>query len=65
MIEFLCTPPPVRIAQRVAMITMHFYLVQMSLFFQEHFFLMWGGGGGEETSIAPKKNCPGMQGMSN
>ena len=31
MIEFVCTPLPVRIALRVAMVTMHFHIAKMSL----------------------------------
>ena len=56
MIEFVCTTPPVRIAQRVVMVTMHFYLVQMSLFLRNIFFSHGGGAG---NNLAPMKYCPG------
>ena len=64
MIEFVCTPLHVRIAQQSAMVTMHFYLVQMCLFLR-NIFPHGGGGGGQETIFAPMKNCPGVQGRSN
>ena len=42
MIEFVCIPLPVRIALRVAMVTMQFHIVQMCLFSETLFSHSWG-----------------------
>ena len=43
MIEFVCTPPDVRIALRVTMVTMQFRLAQMCLFLKKTLFSnSWG-----------------------
>ena len=56
MIEFVCTATTsVRIAIRVAMVTMHFHIAQMSLFL-EPFFRIQGVLG---NNLASMKNCPG------
>ena len=39
MIDFVDTPPFLRIALRVAMATMHFHIAQTNLFLEEQFFL--------------------------
>ena len=62
MIGFVCTPLPVRIAQQVAMVTMHFNIVQMSLFFRNIFFSFREA---QEIFWAPMKKCHGVQGRSN
>ena len=38
MIDFVDTPPFLRIALRVAMATMHFHIAQENLFLDEQFF---------------------------
>ena len=38
MIDFVDTPPFLRIALRVAMATMHFHIAQTNLFLEELFF---------------------------
>ena len=43
MIEFVCTPLPVELHNRVAMVTMHFHIAQMSLCFGTFFFSHSGG----------------------
>ena len=42
MIEFVCTPLPVRIALRVTMVTMQFCKAQMCLFLETLFSHLWG-----------------------
>ena len=42
MIEFVCTPLPVRIALGVTMLTMKFCKAQMCLFFRNVFSHSWG-----------------------
>ena len=39
MIDFVDTPPFLRIALWVAMATMHFHIAQTNLFLEEQFFL--------------------------
>ena len=38
MIDFVDTPPFLRIALRVAMATMHFHIARTNLFLEEQFF---------------------------
>ena len=38
MIDYVDTPPFLRIALRVAMTTMHFHIAQTDLFLKEQFF---------------------------
>ena len=56
MIDFVDTPPFLRIALRVAMATMHFHIAQTNLFLEEQFFYIQGIPG---NNVAPMKNCPG------
>ena len=42
MIDLVCTPLPVRIALRVAMVTMQFCIAQMCFFLETLFSLSWG-----------------------
>ena len=56
MIDFVDTPPFLRIALRVAMATMHFHIAQTHLFLEEQFFCIKGIPG---NNVAPVKNCPG------
>ena len=63
MIEFVCTPLPVRIAQQGCHGNHAFSHSPNVL---EHFFFSFKGGGGEgqEFVLAPMKNIMGVQGRS-
>ena len=56
MIDFVDTPPFLRIALRVAMATMHFHIAQTNLFLEEQFFRIYGIPG---NNVATMKNCTG------
>ena len=55
MIDFVDSPPFLRIALRVAMATMHFHIAQTNLFLEELFFAFRVS----QDNVAPMKNCPG------
>ena len=61
MIDFVDTPPFLRMALRVAMVTMHFHKARTGLFFNGTFFSIQGVPG---NNLAPMKDCSGVQGMS-
>ena len=53
--ECVCTPLPVRIALRVAMVTIQFRIAQMCFFFSETLFShTWG----PKKQFAPMQNFP-------
>ena len=56
MVNFLCTPPCSRIALTVAMGTMHFFIVQLSLSLRTKNLCI---SGVPMNDLAPMKNCPG------
>ena len=56
MVNFLCTPPCSRIALTVAMETMHFFIVQLSLSLRTKILCI---SGVLMNDLAPMKNCPG------
>ena len=56
MVNFLCTPPCSRTALTVAMETMHFFIVQLSLSLRTKILCI---SGVPITDLAPMKNCPG------
>ena len=56
MVNFLCTPPCSRIALTVAMETMHFFIVQLSLSLRTKILCI---SGVPMNDLAPMKNCPG------
>ena len=58
MIEFVCTPLHVRIAFRVAMVTMQFRKAQNVFIFQKQCFLIHGV---PRIDLAPMKNCHGCK----
>ena len=60
MIDFVGTPPFLRMALRVAMVTMHFHIARTGLFLGT-FFSIQGVPG---NNLAPMKDCPGVQGRS-
>ena len=60
MIDFVGTPPFLRMALRVAMVTMHFHIARTGLFLGT-FFSIQGVTG---KNLAPMKDCPGLQGRS-
>ena len=53
MIDFVGMPPFLRIALRVAMVTMHFHIAQTNLFFRNIFFHIQDVPGND---LAPMKN---------
>ena len=55
MIDFVCTPPFLGIALRVAMVTMHFHMAQTGLFSGNIVFRILGIPG---NKLAPMKNRP-------
>ena len=55
------TSPFLRIALRVAMETMYLYIAEIRSFLENIF---WGFQGVPINSLAPIKNCPGVQGRS-
>ena len=55
MIDFVDTPPFLRIALQVAMATMHSHIAQTGLFFLGIFFCIQGVPG---ANFAPVLNCP-------
>ena len=62
-IDFVSTPPFLRIALRVSMATMHFHIAQTGLSFRKHFFRIMGT---PWNNVAQMKNCHGwVQGRSN
>ena len=60
MIDFVGTPPFLRMALRVAMVTMHLHIARTGLFLGT-FFSIQGVPG---NNLAPMKDCPGVQGRS-
>ena len=56
MVNFLCTPSCLRIALTVAMETMHFFIVQLSLSLMTKILCI---SGVPMNDLAPMKNCPG------
>ena len=56
MFNFLCTPPCSRMALTVAMETMHFFIVQLSLSLRTKILCI---SGVPMNDLAPMKNCPG------
>ena len=56
MVNFLCTPPCSRIALTVAMETMLFFIVQLSLSLRTKILCI---SGVPMNDLAPMKNCPG------
>ena len=56
MVNFLCTSPCSRIALTVAMETMHFFIVQLSLSLRTKILCI---SGVPMNDLAPMKNCPG------
>ena len=56
MVNFVCTPPCSRIALTVAMETMHFFIVQLSLSLRTKILCIFGV---PMNDLAPMKNCPG------
>ena len=65
MVNFLCTPPCPRISLTVAMETMDFFIVQLSLSLRTKILCISGVPMNDLTSM---KNCPGgggVQGRSN
>ena len=61
MIDFVGTPPFLRMALRVAIVTMHFHIARTCLFFRNIFFSIQGVPG---NNLAPMKDCLGVQGRS-
>ena len=62
MIDFLSTPPFLRIAYWVAMATVHFHIAKTGLFFGAILFrIKWVLG----NHLAPMRYSPGVQGRSN
>ena len=63
MVNFVCTPPCSRIVLTVAIETMHFFIVQLSLSLRTKILCV---SGVPMNDLAPMKNCPGgVQGRSN
>ena len=56
MVNFVCTPPCSRIVLTVAMETMHFFIVQLSLSLRTKILCVYGV---PMNNLAPMKNCPG------
>ena len=56
MVNFVCTPPCSRIALTVAMETMYFFIVQLSLSLRTKILCI---SGVPMNDLAPMKNCPG------
>ena len=56
MVNFLCTHSCSRIALTVAMETMHFFIVQLSLSLRTKILCI---SGVPINDLAPMKNCPG------
>ena len=61
MIDFVGTSLFLRMALRVAMVTMHFHISRTGLFLRK-FFLTFKGVPG--NNLAPLKDCSGVQGRS-
>ena len=61
MIDFVGTTPFLRMALRVAMVTMHFHKAQLGFFLGTSFFCIQGVLG---NNLAPMKDFPGVQGRS-
>ena len=62
MIDFVVTPPFLRIALWVAMETMQLHIAGISFFFGLNFFCIQRT---PKNKLEPMKNCPGVQGRSN
>ena len=56
MVNFVCTSPCLRIVLTVAMETMHFFIVQLSLSLRTKILCV---SGVPMNDLAPMKNCPG------
>ena len=54
MIDFVYTPPFLRIALQVAMATMHFHIAQPGFFMKKFFRIQWVPG----KNVAPIQNYP-------
>ena len=65
MIEFVCTPLPVRIAQHGCHCCHAFSHSQNEFMFGNIFFSHSGVEGGQGYNLAPMKICHGVQGRSN
>ena len=62
MVDFVGTPPFLRITLQVAILTMHFHIAQAGLFLGIFFRILGIPG----HNLAPMKNCPvGVHGRSN
>ena len=61
MIDFVGSPPFLRMALRVAMVIMHFHKDPTGLFLGTSFLCIQGVPG---NNLAPMKDCPGVQGRS-
>ena len=61
MIDFVGTPPFLRMALQVVMVTRHFHVAPTGLFFRNIFFSHSVVPG---NNLAPMINCPGVQGRS-
>ena len=63
MVNYVCIPLCSRVALTVAMETMHFFIVQLSLSLRTKILCI---SGVPMNDLAPMKNCPGgVQGRSN
>ena len=62
MVDFVGTPPFLRIPLQVVMANMHFHIAQTGLIFSNIFFFSFRG---PENNLSPMRNCPGVQGRSN
>ena len=60
MIDFVGTPPFLRMALRVAMVTMHFHIARTGLFLRNIFSIQEVPG----NNLTPMKDCPGVQNRS-
>ena len=59
MTDFVGTPPFLRIALWVAMVTMHFHIAQTCFIFRNIFCALRGPG----NNLSPTRNCPMVQSM--
>ena len=60
MINFVVTPPFLRMALQVAMVTMHFHIARTDLSLRNIFSIQGFPG----NNLAPMKDCSGVQGRS-
>ena len=58
MIDFVGTPPFLRMVLQVTMVAMHFHIAPTSLFLGTFFFSHSGVPG---NKLVPMINCPGVQ----